>query len=384
MHRLTANRAGHGRALALALSLALSVGACAVGGCSDAEKPAAGSAAASSTGASSASGAPDAELDALLRGVGDCKIDYKGALDLKCPGAEALRQWTVAHQSWLDEDHRADAAAVGLRNLKNPSPAVRIEALALVARTIDSDATHQAALADLGKSEKDLNVLAAIAKTAGRAPEGPGLRELLLGLLANEDEGVRKAATEALVPTNGPPAASLRPSILSALKGASMDVKKKICQRLRVGDDPELAKAINALLDNASTPATLFDDCLYGLTLSWLAPEVKEPSKAAYEASLTCLEQCKRDDEHIGLGVSLMRTVLSPRPGEKPLAKWVDAARVEKAMVAIVKDGKAQPSLRFAAAMAFDDVDIAAKKSGLASKAIMDLAAKAGDPAAQH
>jgi len=355
-----------------------------VAGCSGgkAADDAAGSSSATSAAAPAAD--PATELDALLRGISDCALDERGVPDPKCGGNEALRQWQVSHQDWLDKDHRKEAAAVGARYLTNPSPTVRLGALALVGREIKDDAALQAAVTALAKTEKDPHVLAGLAAAAGHATDSAPLRQELLGLLANEDEEVRKAAVTALVPTNEPPRQAVRAGVLGALKGGSMDVKKKICQRLRVGDDPELAKAITSLIDNPATPTTLFDDCFYGLNLSWLAPEVTEPSKIAYEASIACLEKCARDDEHIGLGVSLMQVVISPKPEAKKLPEFADEVRIEKAVLAILKDPKAQPSLRFSAAAAFDDIHLAAKKSGLAPEAIMNLSAKAGDPASHH
>jgi hypothetical protein len=362
--------------------LAASLSFCLLACSSSDGPPTAGSA---SAGASAARGAmdPEAELDALLRGIADCKLDPKGFVDASCAGALALGSWGSAHKAWLDEDHRAEAAAVGARYVKNPSLPVRLEAWNLVARRVKDDPAMQTLVVETAKTEKDPPALVAIAGAGARAPEVPAIRELLLGLLTHEDETVRKRAVEALVPLDGPPPAAVRPSLLSALKGGSIDVKKKICQRLRVGDDPELLATISKMLDTTSTPATLFDDCFYGLVLSWLGPQVTAPSKAAYERSLACFQKCPRDDAHIGLGVSLMQLVLTPKPDAKKLPEFVDAAQLEKAMIDIIKDDKAQGSLRFATAMNFGDLEVAAKKAGLTPKALAQIGAKPADPAAR-
>ncbi len=362
------------RSLSLAFSLA--VLSCSSG---DAPPPSGSGSAAAAT--SQAAMDPAAELDALLRGIADCKLSDKGFVEPSCPGALALGSWGSAHKTWLDEEHRADAAAVGARYVKNPSIAIRLEAWNLVARRVKDDPAMQALVVEIGKAEKDTPALVSIAGAASRAPEVPALRELLVGWLAHPEEPVRKRAAEALVPTNGPPPAAVRPSLLSALKGGSIDVQKKICQRLRVGDDAELLATISRLLDDHATPATLFDDCVYGLVLSWLGPEVAAPSKAAYERTLVCFERCPRDDAHIGLGVSFMNLVLKPKPDAKKLPEFVDAARVEKAMIDLIKDEKAQGSLRFAAAMNFDDLEVASKKAGLTPKALAQIGAKPADPA---
>jgi hypothetical protein len=319
------------------------------------------------------------QLDALVRGLAVCTVTPEAQIDPACGAAVALEKWSERNREWIDASPR-EASAVGARYLKNRSAPVRAVAVRLAAMSIETDSALRATLTDLFATESEPVVQVALARAAGSWVSDAALRGHLAKLLDAPVARLRLAAADALVPQSGPPVEAARELVLVTVAGGQPDVRRRVCSRLRVGDDPVLLDAVAKILDAPDTDERLFETCFMGLALSAVGDGVEPRSRAAYDRVMACLDRCPRDARHdTGLGISAIEATRrrANTEGRGRLPEFVDVARFEALLVALAKDERATPSLRVSAFSALGDFDTASERTGVPWETIAALAASA-------
>lgn len=290
--------------------------------------------------------APRGDLDSLVLGVADCAVeDYQIAAT--CPGMRAFETGTRS----LDA---ADTAAVAA-HLGHASPAVRIGAATLLAKT--ADAASHTAIAVAGSRETDPRVLRAfvhaLASSPGSARDNPQVASMFLAAADHADPAVRLEAVAALARQQGMTGAAAK---LQALieRDADVTVRRAACATAgKLGD--ESLVAVYRRATESTTDAALHAACMEGVVAMFHDhPSFGTASEGAYRLFVERLAATPRSEASPPWTVMSAFCYLTHEPDEAKLAAWraratwFDAPKLKQLIADVVADRAASWKARAA------------------------------------
>lgn len=219
------------------------------------------------------------------------------------------------------------SAKVGAKMIDHASPAVRVQAAAMVRMNV---------LARAATTERDPRVLGAFVRIAGKqGARDPDAAALLLAAARHVDPSVRLDAIDMVAANRGMPGAAEMLVSLAETDG-DLRVRRAACEQAgRIGSD-----AVLPLFERATAHVT--DPDFYAACMQGLAARVSS-SEAAYRLFLRRIAATPRSEHTPPWTVMSQFCDVEQRPA------WFDAGEVRRILASVIADRAANMQARSAA-----------------------------------
>ncbi len=282
------------------------------------------------------------QYEALLLGLGGCKVTDSGHIEPACP---ALKEFDQARRAKTAlKDLAGMMGPLGRKHIGHESAAVRVKAAQLMGSMFGADAgTQQVILEAIGKELEPAVVRAMLEVVGSRGKANPEVGKLLLAQAGHASPLVRRAALGWLATSfnQGLPG-GVEKLIAAIEKDPDPEVRRFACENAGKLADDKLLKIYERGTADTKDPK-LYAACMRGLVRMWLFfPFFENANRKAYELTLKRLAARPRSKDlppwtlmnefrHLGQDSDKVKAW-------KAKAAWYDQAKLVAAIQQVVED----------------------------------------------